>query len=50
MHAAASSGNEAIVRMLLEHGADVNSPRYLSARSWTSSLLIPHLQATSSLQ
>jgi len=27
LHAAASSGNETIVRMLIEHGADVNSPR-----------------------
>jgi ankyrin repeat protein len=27
LHAAASSGNETVVRMLIEHGADVNSPR-----------------------
>lgn len=27
LHAAASSGNETIVRMLIEYGADVNSPR-----------------------
>jgi ankyrin repeat protein len=27
LHAAASSGNETIVRMLIEQGADVNAPR-----------------------
>ncbi|KAM0754075.1 hypothetical protein T439DRAFT_285116, partial [Meredithblackwellia eburnea MCA 4105] len=27
LHAAASSGNEAIVKLLIEYGADVNSPR-----------------------
>ncbi|KAI5474797.1 Ankyrin repeat protein [Pseudohyphozyma bogoriensis] len=27
LHAAATSGNEAIVRLLIEYGADVNSPR-----------------------
>lgn len=27
LHAAASSGNETVVRMLIEAGADVNSPR-----------------------
>ena len=42
LHAAASSGNETVVRMLIEAGADVNSPRlprrYTNERSKTSGL------------
>lgn len=42
LHAAASSGNETVVKMLIEAGADVNSPRlprrYTNDRSRTSGL------------
>ncbi|GAA5954658.1 hypothetical protein JCM21900_006094 [Sporobolomyces salmonicolor] len=44
LHAAASSGNETVVRMLIEAGADVNAPRlprrYSNERSKTSGLAV----------
>ena len=30
IHVAASAGNEHVVQMLIEAGADVNAPRYVS--------------------
>ncbi len=30
LHAACSGGNDLVVRLLIEHGADVNAPRYVA--------------------
>lgn len=48
IHAAASSGNEAVVRMLIEAGADVNSPRQ-ALPSPLFDLCVPNLLMLESL-
>ncbi|KAL8287074.1 hypothetical protein RQP46_004080 [Phenoliferia psychrophenolica] len=44
LHAAASSGNDEVVKMLIEHGADVNAPRlprrYSNDRSRSSGIAV----------
>jgi ankyrin repeat protein len=39
IHAACSGGNDLVVRLLIDSGADVNAPRYLSLFYYLSSFL-----------